>query len=119
MVIGVKLKPNIKGLNRFERKILFYLFFCLETNRTPPPPKQKQIFFFFFKLKTQASGLISENKIIILHLEASGLNISNIGFRLVFTIEFKLQAFNSEIGSLKEKISDYKIEIYLSCFMLL
>ena len=72
----------------------------------------------------QASGLISEKKIIILHLQASGLNISNVGFGLVFTTEFKLQAFNYEIGSLKKiskqkKILDYEIEMYLSCFMIL
>ena len=50
----------------------------------------------------QASGLFSEKKIILLHLQASGLNISNVGFGLVVTTEFKLQAFNSEIGSLKK-----------------
>ena len=62
---------------------------------------------------------IFRKKIILLHLQASGLNTSNVGFGLVFTIEFKLQAFNSEIGSLKtnlkkKKKSDYEIEIYLS-----
>ena len=65
----------------------------------------------------QASGLFSKKKIILLHLQASGLNTSNVGFGLVFTIEFKLQAFNSEIESLKtnfKKNSDYEIEIYLS-----
>ena len=66
----------------------------------------------------QTSCLFSEKKIIIFYLQASGLNISNVGFRLVFTTEFKLQAFNSEIGSLK-KISDYEIEMYLFCFMIL
>ena len=55
----------------------------------------------------------------LLHLQASGLNISNVGFGLVFITEFKLQAFNSEIGSLKKKISDYEIEMYLSSFMIL
>ena len=46
------------------------------------------------------------------------MNTLNVGFGLVFTIGFKLQAFNSEIGSLKtnlkKKNSDYEIEIYLS-----
>ena len=67
----------------------------------------------------QASGLISKKKIILLHLQASDLNISNVGFGLVFTTKFKFQAFNSEIGSLKKKILDYEIEMYLSCFIIL
>ena len=63
----------------------------------------------------QALGLFSEKKIILLHLQASGLNTSNVGFGLVFTTEFKLQAFNSKIGSMKtKKNSDYEIEIYRS-----
>ena len=62
--------------------------------------------------------MISEKKIILLYFQASGLNISNIGFGRVVTTEVKLQAFNSGIGSLK-KISDYEIEMYLSCFMIL
>ena len=57
----------------------------------------------------QALGQFSENKIILLHLQASGLNISNVGFELVFTTEFKFQAFHSKIESLKKKqILDYK-----------
>ena len=40
--------------------------------------------------------MISKKKIIILHLQAS-----NVGFGLVVTTEFKVQTFNSEIGSLK------------------
>ena len=36
--------------------------------------------------------------------------ISNVGFGLVCITEFKLQAFNSEIGSLKKKISKKKFQ---------
>ena len=62
--------------------------------------------------------MFSEKKIILLYLQASCLNISNVGFGMVFTTEFKLQGFNSEIGSLKKKFKKILQTMKLKCTFL-
>ena len=82
MVISVKLKPNIRGSNRFERKFLFY--FYLEITPPPPPPPPPFFFdnnFFFFKIK------ITKTKFFFLLLQASSLNILDAGFEPDFKKE--------------------------------
>ena len=70
MVIGVKLKPNIRGSNWFERKILFYLFLF----RNKPPS-----FFFFFFNNFFFQNQNNKNKLFFVFFSSSS---SSSSFRL-------------------------------------
>ena len=61
MVIGVKLKPNIRGSNRFERNFFYNNFYFQNQN--------------------------NKNKSFFLFLQASSLNILDAGFRPDFRKE--------------------------------
>ena len=81
MVIGVKLKSNIKDSNRFERNFLFFLFIFLFRNPLPPPPLFFYNKFFFFQNQN------NKNFSFFFLLQASGLNILDVDFRPDFRKE--------------------------------
>ena len=69
MVIGVKLKPNIRGSNRFERKFLF---------RNKP---FFLIIIFFFEIKITKTNFFFVFLFCFVFLQASSLNIQDADFR--------------------------------------